>query len=759
MSTTGRPARRPDGAVLLDLVVAAGLAALAGGAMAPVFGGLDPLMLPVGVAAGLAVITSGLLTTLLGSRPLVVGLVTPPALLVGAVAACGASPADVVSGLTDGYLHLLHSPLPVGAPDAELLVVPFVLTALAALGGAAAAQRSSSLVAPVLPSLVALGVALASGLDGLRLGQADPATDLPPVGLTVGWLALAGWGIGWRRSRLARQTGVEAAPRPAATATARGSRSLAGALVAVVVVVVPVAGVARALGPSLPGLEDRDRFSFRDWVTPAPSTGGAAELNPLAAMTAYQAGEDQVLFRAETTGRVERWRLAVLDDYGTGVEWTGAGRFAEVGGELPRLPVAERPSPAPPTVAVDQRIEVAGLRGRWLPVADRAVELSLDDLAFDTVTGVVRTVDAEMPVSYEVASEVVAFDAETLSGAAVATDAAAREALALPDTLPEELVALAQAAVPAGGSGYARASALAAYLADQNRAAPFVLAGESIPGGHSLAQLRCFVADEPRCGRRGSTEQFVALFAVLARQAGLPARIVVGFQGAGIAGSDEVTSHEATAWAEVRLAGVGWVPFDPVPRPDVTTQVSTPPPGAATGDGQPAPPSSAPTEAAAAEGDEAEQQDGPAQDGGTDGLVVALGTAGTLLALVVTMPALLRARRRRRWRRGPGPVDQVVGAWKATIAEIALAGIPVRRDQSVSDLVAVGRSRLDTAAAEPLGPLGALVNQALFGAVPPDDRVARQAWAFADRLARQRRRGRSPAQRLREHFQLRTPVL
>ena len=66
---------------------------------------------------------------------------------------------------------------------------------------------------------------------------------------------------------------------------------------------------------------------------------------------------------------------------------------------------------------------------------------------------------------------------------------------------------------------------------------------------------------------------------LLARTAGLPTRVVVGFDAARSAGRSEVTAHDATAWAEVKLAGLGWVAFDPVPDP--TVEITPPTTGVA----------------------------------------------------------------------------------------------------------------------------------------------------------------------------------
>lgn len=66
--------------------------------------------------------------------------------------------------------------------------------------------------------------------------------------------------------------------------------------------------------------------------------------------------------------------------------------------------------------------------------------------------------------------------------------------------------------------------------------------------------------------RRGFCEHYAAAFTVLARAAGIPARVVAGYQGGEINPHGNymiVRQSDAHAWAEVWLAGRGWVRVDP----------------------------------------------------------------------------------------------------------------------------------------------------------------------------------------------------
>lgn len=66
--------------------------------------------------------------------------------------------------------------------------------------------------------------------------------------------------------------------------------------------------------------------------------------------------------------------------------------------------------------------------------------------------------------------------------------------------------------------------------------------------------------------RRGFCEHFASSFVFLMRAAGIPARVVVGYQGGEVNPLDNtvtVRQYDAHAWAEVWLSGKGWIRFDP----------------------------------------------------------------------------------------------------------------------------------------------------------------------------------------------------
>jgi transglutaminase-like putative cysteine protease len=73
---------------------------------------------------------------------------------------------------------------------------------------------------------------------------------------------------------------------------------------------------------------------------------------------------------------------------------------------------------------------------------------------------------------------------------------------------------------------------------------------------------------------RGFCQQYAAAMAVMARIAGIPSRVAVGFTR-GEPGPNHtyiVSTHDAHAWPELDFGGFGWVPFEPTPRADGQAQ-------------------------------------------------------------------------------------------------------------------------------------------------------------------------------------------
>jgi transglutaminase-like putative cysteine protease len=67
--------------------------------------------------------------------------------------------------------------------------------------------------------------------------------------------------------------------------------------------------------------------------------------------------------------------------------------------------------------------------------------------------------------------------------------------------------------------------------------------------------------------RRGFCQQYAGAMAVMLRDAGVPARIVLGYMhpAPDVNGDFEISTFDAHSWVEAFFPGTGWIPFDPTP--------------------------------------------------------------------------------------------------------------------------------------------------------------------------------------------------
>jgi transglutaminase-like putative cysteine protease len=270
----------------------------------------------------------------------------------------------------------------------------------------------------------------------------------------------------------------------------------------------------------------------------AGRTGLAEEMQP--GSLGELSESEAIAFRATVLGRVPRarelyWRALVLWDT-DGRRWTrgarlaGSDRLVAAGDALrytvllepsdkPWLPVLDLPRAAPPGARMDYGYTVA----RREPIRDRVSY---------TVDSVLEYRTAELPASVR------------------------QRALALP------------------ARRAARARALAAGWRAQH---PDDGAVVQAALRHFRDQPFSYTLAPPRLGadpvdeflfetRRGYCEHYTAAFVTLMRAAGVPARVVLGYQGGEYStagGYYVVQQADAHAWAEVWLAGSGWVRIDP----------------------------------------------------------------------------------------------------------------------------------------------------------------------------------------------------
>lgn len=737
------PQGTPAWTAQLRVALMGGLLAAAGGA--GFVAALPPsrLVAPVGTAAAAGAFAAAVRRRD-GSEAMPL-LAFAVLVLLGAMAALGEAPTVLAEAWgTDGWPALRDSPSPAPATP-QTLAVPYLLTAAAAYLATVVALRSGWGALSWTPGLVVMVL-------GYVLGDEWRASSL---WVPLLWAALALLSARWQ----ARPGGRSPSAVP----------DLATGVASVVLVAL-VTGVAIPLGELLPTGSDR-------WVLPRASLPAPAESDhPLVAAVRMRNGSDDVLFTAETSAPVPRWRLTVLDDY-DGQRWTSSQRFRPVAAQLP---ASSDNAPGGGT-EVTQHIELNVPEGademawgRWLPAADQVLATSLDGLLFDTASSVLLAPEGELPEQYEATSTVGAPEDGPRTEARAATDDDARTASHLPgnealqeesEALLDDLVTLSEEITAGAASDYSRAVDLQRYLLGNGE----LLVDESAPSGHSLSHIHDFLLTEDGDGEDlyredlvGTAEQFATAFALLARATGLPAQVVVGFEGTGTSGRHEVTGHDATAWVEVRFDELGWVAFDAIPDP---TSDVLPPDLPSPSRQEDDPGDEEPADSEEDDTDELTEQDEASDDSDdterTDSwsppswaipspAMVALSCAFLGLALVCG-PGARRILRRRRRRRLTSPSARIAGAWATVLDDVRAAGLTVRHTMSVTDVANLAMWRVP-AQADQLAELGTLANQSTFARRSPTDADAARAWELSAAIVMARRSTRSPRQRLREYF-------
>lgn len=263
------------------------------------------------------------------------------------------------------------------------------------------------------------------------------------------------------------------------------------------------------------------------------------------------------------------WRLLTYDYY------NGRGWFA-TGTRTERYPAGA-------TLPIPARSDYRVLR--------QSVTVLDDTLSFVAVAGTPLALDHAYSVAWRgtgdifgVLTEARTYRADSLlpqvsaaqlraAGTQYPPDITARY-LQLPDTVPERVLALARELTAGQATAYDRAVAIETYLRSTypyNLNVPLPDAGKDVVD-YFLFELQ-----------RGYCDYYASAMVVLARAAGLPARLVVGYATGTYEPARDaylVREKNAHAWVEIYFPSYGWIEFEPtagVPelrRPDVIVPVA-----------------------------------------------------------------------------------------------------------------------------------------------------------------------------------------
>lgn len=204
---------------------------------------------------------------------------------------------------------------------------------------------------------------------------------------------------------------------------------------------------------------------------------------------------------------------------------------------------------------VRQRVTAASETG----LVYRAGELVSVDRAFQTAERAdgdlfAATVDSNQ---YTVESRVPTITPDALRTAqGTVPEWVLKRYLALPESVPPRVLALARDLTATAPTPYDRARAIEDYL----HTIPYSLDLPEPPVGRDVVDYFLFDL------RYGYCDYYATAMAVLARAAGLPARIAVGYTTGTYSPSSRqyiVTEAQAHSWTQIYFPEYGWVDFEP----------------------------------------------------------------------------------------------------------------------------------------------------------------------------------------------------
>ncbi|MFE6237288.1 transglutaminase family protein [Cellulosimicrobium sp. NPDC057862] len=651
------------------------------------------------------------------------GALALPADAIGGVVPSLQTITDLLRGAVTGWKEFVTTVPPLHSFP-ELAVVPYLLMlATALLVGTIAwrARRAEWALVPVVVAFV--GVIL--------LGTVIAA--FPVVqGLVVGGVGLL-W-AGWRvtASRLgAHQITTEASK--AATRRLWWHRVRTGAAMLV------VGGVAAAFAaPVL--LPDEPRTVLRETVVPPLDLH--EYVSPLTAFRKYAKDmrEDE-LFTVQGLPAGAKVRLAGLDTY-NGVVYDvssglpGSGVYTRAGEEI-----ATVASGTPTRVDV----QVGDYTGVWVPdvgtlegityAGDRARELG-ETTYYNSTTGTALTTAGLRPGDSYTLDTLVTVEPTEDDLRASAIDQSIEVPTPPKDALP---AALAGKAAQFMGEETEPVDQLFALRDGLVASGVFSSGLDTQPPsrpGHSAERIDTLLADEEMVG---DDEQFAVALALMANQAGIPARVVMGFYPDLEKNPLEpgepftATGTDVHAWAEVPFVGYGWVPITAIPDEDnkiqpepKSLQVPKPP---ILEDPEP-PEEPAEAEAGKVDDEEKEKAESDGFDWGQAALVaVAVVVPLALLALPVILVLAYKARRRARRRAAARPVDRVSGGWREVLDTATDLGTPVPAGSTRRE----GAGLLSQAyGATATIPLAHRADATVFGEGEPTEQEIDAFWADVD---------------------------
>jgi transglutaminase-like putative cysteine protease len=310
--------------------------------------------------------------------------------------------------------------------------------------------------------------------------------------------------------------------------------------------------LAKSLGILVVATKTPDSFEdFRQPGLPRELLiGSGPELSRRRVMT-VEIENFPAIFKDEQPGPLY-WRSFTYDKY-TGHGWRTSSTSLD---EIPPNQSLQLPQ-MPYHILIRQTVRSVGTETSTLHVAGEALAVDQHSRAAWRSSEDLFGIQIERTAGYTATSLLPVADERALRSAGQAYPGWVKQRyLPLPSELPNRIKELAIQLTAAQATPYDRARAIETYL----RRIPYTLDVPLPPADQDLVEYFLFDL------RKGYCDYYASAMVVLARAAGIPARIAVGYaSGAYDLNSQrfQVTQAEAHSWVEVYFPEVGWVAFEP----------------------------------------------------------------------------------------------------------------------------------------------------------------------------------------------------
>jgi transglutaminase-like putative cysteine protease len=246
------------------------------------------------------------------------------------------------------------------------------------------------------------------------------------------------------------------------------------------------------------------------------------------------------------------WKSFTYDIY-TGHGWSTSTTAQQH--YQPDQPI--QPGNLPDHTLIQQQVSELPGYGGTVYAAGEPVELNITSTAAWRTNSDLFGIQSDSS-SYQVQSLIPMADEATLRAIGQAYPAwVAQRYLSVPAEVPTRVRELAIQLTATEATPYDRAHAIEQYL---RNTFPYTLEVPLPPANQDLVDYFLFDL------RKGYCDYYASAMVILARVAGLPARLAIGYAtGTYILNSNRfsVTQADAHSWVEVYFPTIGWVPFEP----------------------------------------------------------------------------------------------------------------------------------------------------------------------------------------------------